>query len=78
VLRLGFAGRQAISRTVQPVFGKVRHPTPGRNASKSIKIGGSTRHDFASKNLTACGGLLPVAAMLEKLQFQQLASEIYS
>lgn len=28
-----------------------------------------------AKNLTACGGLLPVATMLEKLGFQQLVEE---
>jgi hypothetical protein len=36
------------------------------------KIGASTPFDFDGKNLTAYGGLLPVAIMLEKLQFQQL------
>jgi hypothetical protein len=37
-----------------------------------IKINGSTPFDFDGKNLTAYGGLLPVAIMLEKLQFPQL------
>jgi hypothetical protein len=32
-------------------------------------------YDFAGKNLTAYGGLLPVATMLEKLGFQQLVEE---
>ena len=36
------------------------------------KIGSSTPYDFESKGLTAYGGLLPVATLLEKLQFQQL------
>ena len=36
------------------------------------KIGSTTPYDFDSKNLTAYGGLLPVATLLEKLQFQQL------
>jgi hypothetical protein len=36
------------------------------------KIGASTPYDFAGKNLTAYGGLLPVATMLEKLGFQAL------
>src|SRR6266516_1199877 len=36
------------------------------------KIGASTPFDFEGKNLTAYGGLLPVATMLEKLGFQQL------
>jgi hypothetical protein len=39
------------------------------------KIGSSTPYDFGSKNLTAYGGLLPVATLLEKLQFQQLVEE---
>src|SRR5207253_836716 len=39
------------------------------------KIGASTPFDFSAKNLTAYGGLLPVATMLEKLEFQQLVEE---
>ena len=39
------------------------------------KIGASTPFDFEAKNLTAYGGLLPVATMLEKLGFQQLVEE---
>jgi hypothetical protein len=39
------------------------------------KIGASTPYDFEAKNLTAYGGLLPVATMLEKLGFQQLVQE---
>ncbi len=39
------------------------------------KIGASTPYDFESKNLTAYGGLLPVATMLEKLGFEQLVEE---
>jgi hypothetical protein len=39
------------------------------------KIGVSTPYDFEAKNLTAYGGLLPVATMLEKLGFQQLVTE---
>src|SRR5205807_4485508 len=42
---------------------------------KPIKINGSTHFDFEGKNLTPYGGLLPVATMLEKLQFQQLVEE---
>src|SRR5207249_9792277 len=37
------------------------------------KISASTPYDFEGKNLTPYGGLLPVATMLEKLGFQQLA-----
>ena len=39
------------------------------------KIGASTPYDFESKNLTAYGGLLPVATLLEKLEFQKLVEE---
>jgi hypothetical protein len=42
---------------------------------KPIQINGSTDFDFEARNLTAYGGLLPVAAMLEKLKFQQLVEE---
>src|ERR1700730_13962484 len=42
---------------------------------KPIRISASTHFDFEGKNLTAYGGLLPVAAMLEKLKFQQLVEE---
>ena len=34
---------------------------------KPMKIGASTPYDFQGSNLTAYGGLLPVATMLEKL-----------
>jgi len=39
------------------------------------KIGASTPYDFEAKNLTAYGGLLPVATMLEKLGFRPLVEE---
>jgi len=39
------------------------------------KISATTPYDFEGKNLTAYGGLLPVATMLEKLGFQQLVEE---
>lgn len=42
---------------------------------KPRKIGASTPYDFQGSNMTAYGGLLPVATMLEKLQFQQLIEE---
>jgi hypothetical protein len=32
-----------------------------------LKIGASTPFDFSARNLTAYGGLLPVATMLETL-----------
>jgi hypothetical protein len=37
---------------------------------ESNKIGASTAYDFEGKNLTAHGGLLPVATLLEKLWFR--------
>lgn len=40
-----------------------------------IKIGASTPYDFEARNLTAYGGLLPVATMLEKLGFQQVVED---
>lgn len=40
-----------------------------------LKIGASTPYDFSARSLTAYGGLLPVATMLEKLGFQQLVEE---
>ena len=39
------------------------------------KISAATPYDFEGKNLTAYGGLLPVATMLEKLGFQQLVEK---
>src|SRR3954449_13620940 len=46
-----------------------------QTASEPNKIGASTPYDFEGKNLTAYGGLLPVATMLEKLGFEQLIEE---
>lgn len=56
-----------VRRTVDQGFSAVI-PEPN-------KIGASTPFDFAAHNLTAYGGLLPVATMLEKLGFQQLIEE---
>src|SRR5271170_6459159 len=47
----------------------------GEGTGEPNKIGASTPYDFEGKNLTAYGGLLPVATMLEKLGFQQLVEE---
>ena len=54
--------------------------SPGNQADRADirepnKIGASTPYDFDARNLTAYGGLLPVATMLEKLGFQQLVEE---
>ncbi len=54
----------------KPVNQVVGEVTPEPN-----KIGASTPYDFEARNLTAYGGLLPVATMLEKLGFQQLVEE---
>ena len=53
---------------------------PGKQAAEEViaepnKIWASTPYDFEAKNLTAYGGLLPVATMLEKLGFPQLVEE---
>ena len=45
------------------------------NIPEANKIVASTPYDFQAHNLTAYGGLLPVATMLEKLGFQQLIEE---
>jgi hypothetical protein len=60
--------QQDICRT--PVNQGVRAACPQPN-----KIGAATPYDFDGHNLTAYGGLLPVATMLEKLGFQQLVEE---
>ena len=53
---------------------------PAKQGPKEViaepnRIGACTPSDFEAKNLTAYGGLLPVATMLEKLGFQQLVEE---
>src|SRR5438094_10448303 len=57
-----------------------RKKKPARQAlqethSEANKIGASTPYEFKAKNLTAYGGLLPIATMLEKLEFQSLVEE---
>lgn len=54
--------------------------TPAKQGPPAInrkpnEIGAATPYDFESTNLTAYGGLLPVAAMLERLKFQELVEE---
>ena len=54
--------------------------TPAKQGAEALnrepnEIGASTPYDFEGKNLTAYGGLLPVATMLERLGFQQLVEE---
>ena len=52
-------------RCRKPVGQGVRADFPGRN-----KIGASTPYDFEARNLTAYGGLLPMATILERLSVQ--------
>ena len=47
----------------------------GEGIGEPNKIGSSTPYNFEGKNLTAYGGLLPVATMLEKLGFQSLVEQ---
>jgi len=59
---------------------KDTHKPPAKQGAEAIlfepnKIGAATPYDFEAKNLTAYGGLLPVATMLERLGFQQLVEE---
>jgi hypothetical protein len=53
-------------------------PSPGRakgGIREVHKLNSRTPFDFEGKNLTAYGGLLPVATMLEKLGFQEVVEE---
>jgi hypothetical protein len=52
----------------EPEAGKAEIPEPP-------PINANTPFDFEGKNLTAYGGLLPVATMLEKLRFRELVEE---
>jgi hypothetical protein len=47
----------------------------GEDTREPNKINAATKYSFGAKNLTAYGGLLPVAAMLEKLEFRGLVGE---
>ena len=54
--------------------------TPVKQGAQDVslepnKINASTPYDFAGKNLTPYGGLLPVITMLEKLEFQPLVEQ---
>src|SRR5580704_12841671 len=48
---------------------------PEGSAPEPNKINASTPYDFAGRNLTPYGGLLPVITMLEKLGFQGLVEQ---
>lgn len=49
---------------------------PEEVTREPLKISASTPYDFAARNLTAYGGLLPVSTMLEKLGFERLVEEL--
>lgn len=59
---------QHSEEALAPQATKQTNPEPNR-------IAASTPFDFEGKNLTAYGGLLPVATLLEKLGFQKLVEE---
>lgn len=46
------------------------------NSAQFNEINASTTFDFQGESLTAYGGLLPVAAMLERLGFEKLVNEV--
>ncbi len=48
----------------------------GAKRREANEINASTPYDFNGKNLTAYGGLLPVATMLEKIGFTSLLAEL--
>src|SRR5674476_1579911 len=48
---------------------------PEKASPEPNKINASTPYDFAGKNLTPYGGLLPVITMLERLDFQSLVEQ---
>ena len=53
---------------------------PAKQGAEAIEgklneIRASTPFDFKGENLTAYGGLLPVAAMLERLEFEQVVRD---
>lgn len=64
-----------VSKSGQHTAKKHAPQAPAQPIPEPNKIGSSTPYDFDSKNLTAYGGLLPVATLLEKLQFQSLVEE---
>jgi hypothetical protein len=47
-------------------------PAREEHSREPNKISATTKYSFTGRNLTAYGGLLPVAAMLEKLEFREL------
>jgi hypothetical protein len=64
-----------VKRSRQDIEKEPAQQGPDEMIREANRIGASTPYDFEAKNLTAYGGLLPVATMLEKLGFQQLVEE---
>jgi DDE family transposase len=64
-----------VKRSRQDIEKEPAKQGPDEMIREANRIGASTPYDFEAKNLTAYGGLLPVATMLEKLGFQQLVEE---
>jgi DDE family transposase len=65
-----------VKRSRQDIEKKPAKQGPDEVNPEPNRIGASTPYDFTGKNLTAYGGLLPVATMLEKLGFQQVVEEM--
>ena len=65
MVKVGKAG--SVEEAVDIVVDEVK---PGAN-----KINAQTPYDFDGRSLTAYGGLLPAAALLEKLGFEELVHE---
>src|ERR1035441_824689 len=64
-----------VSNANQTTLGSPVNQANSADIPEPNKIGAPTPYDFDARNLTAYGGLLPVATMLEKLGFQQLVEE---
>jgi hypothetical protein len=66
---------QMVTNRIQDSGNKPVKQGPQAATPQPNKIGAFTPFDFSGRNLTAYGGLLPVATMLEKLGFQTLMEE---
>ena len=64
-----------VSNANQPTRRRPVNQADPSDIPEPNKIGASTPYDFEARHLTAYGGLLPVATMLENLGFQQLVEE---
>jgi hypothetical protein len=66
---------QLVKRELEEVDEVAAERAQDLQSREANKINAATKYSFSGKNLTAYGGLLAVAAMLEKLQLQQLVGE---